>query len=109
MLLKRGAYVLHFWEKVNEKFMVILMRKNCVIIRNFAVQLSLYYRIKLFVMNKIALIEQDNIAENNKKIATVLNEFFSNIITTLGIPQYIEEEPVSQNIDDLLMKAIITV
>ena len=60
-------------------------------------------------MNKIALIEQDNIAENNKKTATVLNEFFSNIITTLGIPQHIEEEPVSQNIDDLLMKAIITV
>ena len=106
MLLNRGTYVLHFWEKVNEKFMVILMRENCVIIR---LQLSLYYRIKLFVMNKIALIEQDNIAENNKKTATVLNEFFSNIITTLGIPQYTEEEPVSQNINDLLMKAIITV
>ena len=35
-------------------------------------------------MNKIALIEQDKIAENNKKSATVLDEFFSNIITTLG-------------------------
>ena len=42
-----------------------------------------------------------------KKTATVLNDFFSNIITNLGIPQYIEGEPVSQNIDDPLMKAII--
>ena len=41
----------------------------------------------------------------NKKTATVLNNFFSNI-TNLGIPQYIESEPVSQNIDDPLMKAL---
>ena len=36
-----------------------------------------------------------------------MNEFFSNVITTLGIPQYIETEPVSQNIDDPLMKTIM--
>ena len=35
------------------------------------------------------------------------NEFFSNIITTLGIPQYNETEPVSHNIDDPLMKAVM--
>ena len=56
---------------------------------------------------KITLAEQDNIVENDKKTATALNNFFSNIITNLGIPQYIEGEPVSQNIDDPLMKAII--
>ena len=42
-----------------------------------------------------------------KKTATVLNDFFSNIMTNLGISQYIEAEPVSQNIDNMLMKAII--
>ena len=45
--------------------------------------------------------------ENDKKAATVMNVFFSNIITNLGIPQYIEGEPVSKNIDDPSMKAII--
>ena len=35
------------------------------------------------------------------------NNFFSNIITNLGIPQYIEGEPVSQKIDDPLMKALV--
>ena len=33
-------------------------------------------------------------------------QLFSNI-TNQGIPQYIQRESVSQNIDDLLMKAII--
>ena len=46
-----------------------------------------------------------------KKNATVLNDFFSNIITNIGIPQYIEGEPDNHdnpdNIDDQLMKAII--
>ena len=42
-----------------------------------------------------------------KKTAIALNDVFSNIITNLGIPQYIEGEPLSQNIDDPLMKAII--
>ena len=62
---------------------------------------------KVVSNEKIILVEKDNIVENDKKTVTVLNDFFSNIITNLGIPQYIEGEPVSQNIDDPLMKAII--
>ena len=42
-----------------------------------------------------------------KKTATVLNNFFSNILANLGVPQYIEGEPVGENIDDPLMKGII--
>ena len=57
-------------------------------------------------MKKITLVEKDNIVENDKKIATVLKNFFSNIISNLGIPRYIEGEPASQNIDDPLIKAI---
>ena len=53
---------------------------------------------------KITLVEQNNIVENDKKTTTVLNNFFSNIITNLGIPQYTEGEPVSQYINDPLMK-----
>ena len=34
-MLNRGTYVLHFRKKVRESFMVILMRKNYVKIKNF--------------------------------------------------------------------------
>ena len=37
----------------------------------------------------------------------VLNNFFSNVITSLNIPQDNETEPVSQNINDPLITAII--
>ena len=62
---------------------------------------------KVVSNEKITLVENDDILENDNKTATVFNNFFSNIITNLGIPQYIEEEPVSQNINDPLIKAIV--
>ena len=56
---------------------------------------------------KIILVENDKIVENYKKSATDLNNFFSNIIKSLGIPQYKDAEPVGQNISDPVLKEII--
>ena len=57
---------------------------------------------KVVSNEKITILEDDCIVEND-----FLNEFFSSTITTLGIPKYNETEPVSHNICDPLMKAII--
>ena len=62
---------------------------------------------KVVYIERITLVEDDKIIENDKNTASILNEFFSNIITTLGIPQYNETEPVRHNIGDPLMKAIM--
>ena len=62
---------------------------------------------KVVSNEKIILVENDKIVENDKKSATVLNRFFSNIIKSLGIPQYKDAEPVGRNISDPVLKAII--
>ena len=54
----------------------------------------------------MTFIENNNI-EYDEKTATVLNNFFSNVITSLNIPQCNESEPVSQNINDSLIAEII--
>ena len=59
---------------------------------------------KVVSNEKITLVENEKIVENDKNTASVLNEFFSNIITTLEIPQNNETEPVSHNIDETIMK-----
>ena len=41
---------------------------------------------KVVSNEKIVIVEDGNIVENVKNTASVLNEFFFNIITTLGIP-----------------------
>ena len=61
---------------------------------------------KVVSNEKTILAENDKIVENDKKSATVLNNFFSNIIKSLGIPQYKDAEPVGQNISDPVLKAI---
>ena len=81
------------------------MRQTCVII-NFGVWLSLYYQIVVY-NERITVVEGDKIVENDKNTASILNEFFSNMITSLGIPQYNETEPVSHNICNPLMKEIM--
>ena len=52
-------------------------------------------------------MNDDKIIENDNNTASILNKFFTNIITTPGIPQYTETEPVSHNISDPLMKGIM--
>ena len=93
--------------KSNREFYDNLNGKNFSDYRKFWGVVKPVLSNKVVSNEKITLVEKDNIVENDKKTATVLNDFFSNIITNLGIPQYIEGEPVSQNIDDPLMKAII--
>ena len=62
---------------------------------------------KVVYNERITLVEDDKIIENDKNTASILNEFFSNVITTVGVPQYNEMEPVTHNIGDPLMKAIM--
>ena len=40
---------------------------------------------KVVSNENITLVEQENIVKNDKKTATVVNDFFSNITTNLGI------------------------
>ena len=62
---------------------------------------------KVVYNDRNTLVEDDKIIENDENTASILKEVFSNIITTLGIPQYNETKPVSHNIGDPLMKAIM--
>lgn len=56
---------------------------------------------------KIILVEDGNILEIDKNTASVSNKFFSSSITNLEIPPNNDTEPVSYNIGDPLIKAII--
>ena len=62
---------------------------------------------KIVYNQRITLVEDDKIIENDKNTASILNEFFSNVIKTLQIPQYNETELVSHKLGDPLMKAIM--
>ena len=56
---------------------------------------------------RIPLIENDEIIKTEKGTAKVLNAFFSNIVQNLDIQQYNVDDPIYENINDPLLKAIV--
>ena len=52
------------------------------------------------------LIGNDTIIKTEKGTAKVLNAFFSNSVQNLGIQQHNRDDPICENINDPLLKAI---
>ena len=57
--------------------------------------------------DRITLIENDEIIKTEKETAEVLNVFFSNIVQNLDIQQYNADDPICENINEPLLKAIV--
>ena len=58
-----------------------------------------------FVNNKkITLVDDVKIIRNDKEIAKVLNDFFSDIIKTLNNPKKDHTDSIIENVRDLLLK-----
>ena len=58
-------------------------------------------------MDKIHLIENNELIKSDSKTAETLNNFFSNIVQNLNIARYTSEEPFIKNIQDPTLKAIL--
>ena len=63
---------------------------------------------KKFKSNEsITLIENDEIIKTEKGTAKVLNVFFPNIVQNVDLKQYNVDDPICENINDPLLKAIV--
>ena len=56
---------------------------------------------------KLTIIEKDKIIKTDSKTANVLNTFFSTIISNLNIPEYLVPDPISNDINDPVLKSIL--
>ena len=56
---------------------------------------------------KITLVDNEKIITNDKEIAKVLNDLFSNIIKTLNFPQKNHRDSIIENFRDPTLKAIL--
>ena len=64
---------------------------------------------KIISNEKITIVEGDKIIRSDKETAKVLNEFFSNVVTNLNIPQFNQIDQTSKNISDPVIKAIVSI
>ena len=83
------------------------MRKKSAIARHFGKLLKPVLSKKIKSNERITLIENDEIIQTEKGTAKFLNTFFSNIVQNLDIQQYNVDDPICENINDPLLKAIV--
>ena len=62
---------------------------------------------KIVSREKITLIEEDEIVESDSNTGQILNTFFSNIVSNLKIAEYADCDPISDNINDPVIKSIV--
>ena len=56
---------------------------------------------------KIILVEKEEILTKDDSVAKVLNNFFSNIVKTLGIWDYMHSHPLAKEVNDPFFRAIM--
>ena len=56
---------------------------------------------------KTVLVEKEEILSKDNSVAKVLNNFFSNIVKTLGISDYMHSHPLAKEVNDLTLRAIM--
>ena len=61
---------------------------------------------KIISKEKITLIAENEIVSNDEDTAQVSNAFFSNIVGSRNIPEYVTNDPISDNISDPIIKLI---
>ena len=62
---------------------------------------------KIVSREKVTLIEEDEIVESDINTAQILNTSFSNIVSNLKIAEYATCDPISDNINDPVIKSIV--
>ena len=53
------------------------------------------------------MVEKEEILTKDNSVAKVLNNFFSNIVKTLGISDYMHSHPLAKEVNDPTLRAIM--
>ena len=81
--------------------------------KKVADNITFWRRVKPFLPNKsvenekIILVEKEEILTKDNSVAKVLNNFFSNIVKTLGISDYMHSHTFAKEVNDPTLRAIM--
>ena len=105
---KQRNYCVSLLRKTRTQYYINLDEKNVTDNRAFWKKLKHFLSDKIMSKEKmtltITLIEENEIVSNDEDTAQVLNTFFSNIVGSLNIPEYITNDPIFDNICNSIIK-----
>ena len=105
--VKQRNHCVSLLRKMKREYYSNLDEKNVCDSKTFWKTVKPMLSKKIKSNERITLIENDEIIKTEKGIAEVLNAFFSNIVQNLDIQQYNVDDPICENINEPLVKAIV--
>ena len=93
--------------KTKTRYFSNLDEKNVTDTKAFWKTVKPFLSDKMTLRDKITLIEEIEIVSNDESKVQVLNIFFSNIVGSLNILKYATNNPISDNINDPIIKLIV--
>ena len=94
---KQRNYCVSLLRKTKAQNYSNLDEKNVADNKTFCKTVKPFLSDKITSKEKITLIEEHEIVSNNENTAQVLNTFFSNIVGSLNIPEYVTNDPISDS------------
>ena len=104
---KQRNFCVSLLRKTKKQYYQNLNEKSVVDNKLFWKTVKPFLSEKMSGMDKIHLIENNELIKNDLKTAEFLNNFFSNIVQNLNIARYTSEESFVDNISDPTLKAIL--
>ena len=104
---KQRNYCVSLLRKTKRSYYENLNERNVTDTKNFWKTVKPYLSNKNISNSKITLVENDTILTEDKKVAKELNDFFSTIVMNLGISRPNNFDPLSENIRDKTIQAIV--
>ena len=104
---KQRNYCVSLLRKTKRSYYENLNERNVTDTKNFWKTVKPYLSNKNISNSKITLVENDTILTEDKKVAKELNDFFSTIVMNLGISRPNDFDPLSENIRDKTIQAIV--
>ena len=104
---KQRNYCVSLLRKTKKEYYSNLDEKNVTDNRKFWKTVKPFLSDKIVSSQKIIQVESDKIISKDSDTAQILNTFFSNIVSNLKIPEYVENNPISGNIKDPILKLIV--
>ena len=104
---KQRNYCVSLLRKTKRSYYENLNERNVTDTKNFWKTVKPYLSNKNISNSKITLVGNDTILTEDKKVANELNDFFSTIVMNLGISRPNDFDPLSENIRDKTIQAIV--
>ena len=93
--------------RIKKDYYSNLNEKNITDNKKFWVTVTPFLSDKVLSTERITLIENDKIINDDNETANIMNTFFSNIVINYNVPEYYDCEGISRNISDTVLKAIV--